>query len=320
MSTELYIGIDVAKATLQVALRPRPAACEVPRTVDNTDEAVCALARQLAALHPTLVILEATGGLERLAVTTLQAAGLAVAVLNPRQVRDFAKALGRLAKTDRIDAELLALYGERLRPPVRPLPDEQQQYLEALLSRRRQLVTMRTMELNRLSLARHPDIRQSLQAAIDHLNQQLEQIEQGLDEQIRQNPAWQQKSELVQSVPGVGVGTSRVLVAELPELGRLSGKQIAALCGVAPLVCDSGTLVGKRFCWGGRAGVRTALYMATVVATRWNPTLKAMYTRLLSRGKAKKVALVACMRKLLICLNAMVRDGKPWHQVAPAQA
>jgi transposase len=320
MSSNLYVGIDVAKATLEVAILPRPSACSLPRRVDNTDEAVCKLAAQLVSLGPVLVVMEATGGLERIAATTFQAAGLAVVVVNPRQVHDFAKSTGRLAKTDRIDADLLALYGERIRPEVRALPDEQQQHLDALLSRRRQLITMRTMEHNRLSTARHQDIRNSLEATIAHLNQQLEQLDRELDEQIRQNPAWQHKSHLLQSVPGVGVVTSRVLVAELPELGALSGKQIAALCGVAPLACDSGTLVGKRFCWGGRAGVRTALYMATVVATRWNPPLKAMYHRLLSRGKAKKVALVACMRKLLVCLNAMVRDGRAWQQGVMVEA
>jgi len=242
----------------------------------------------------------------------LAAAGLPVVVVNPRQIRDFARAAGRLAKTDTLDAQTLAHFAEVMRPPVRPLPDEQTQRLAAILTRRRQLIEMLTAENNRLASARSP-VRKRVQAHIRWLEREVTQTDDDLAQAIRESPLWREKEELLRSVPGVGRVMTMTLLANLPELGTLSGKQIAALAGVAPLNRDSGTWRGKRMVWGGRAQIRAALYMATLVATRCNPVIRAFYRRLCAAGKAKKVALMACMRKLLLILNAMLKQGTPWR-------
>jgi transposase len=303
-----FIGIDVAKAQLEFACRPSGDA----GSVANTEEGVRALLARCQALTPTLIVLEATGGYEAAAVAALAAAGLPVVVANPRQVRDFAKATGQLAKTDALDAEVLALFAERVRPAPRPLPDEAAQALDALLTRRRQLVEMLTAERNRRLVA-HPAVRRDLQQHIRYLERRLREADDDLHTAVRTSPLWRVKDDLLQSVPGVGRVVSLTLLAERPELDRLSHKEIAALVGVAPLNRDSGTLRGKRLVYGGRAPVRTVLYMAALVASRCHPVIRVFYQRLRAAGKPAKVALTACMRKLLTILNAITRDHVPWH-------
>ena len=305
--TEFFIGIDVAKAQVDLAVRPTGETWTSP-----TDEAgLTALVQRLQPLQPTLIVVEATGGWEIPLAGALATAGLPVAVVNPRQVRAFAKATGRLAKTDRLDAQVLAQFAEAVRPTPRPLPDATAQALSAVLARRRQLIEMLTAEKHRLgrALARvQPDIR----AHIAWLEKRLGRADAELATLIRTSPLWREQDDLLQSMPGVGPVLATTLLAELPELGTLTRQQLAALVGVAPLNHDSGTLRGKRRIWGGRATVRTALYMGALVASRCNPVLKAFYQRLLAAGKAKKVALVACMRKLLTILNAMLKHRRPW--------
>jgi transposase len=303
-----FIGIDVAKAQLEFAGRPSGVTGAVP----NADDGIDALVEQLQACAPTLIVLEATGGYEAAVVAALATAGLPVVVANPRQVRDFARATGQLAKTDAIDAQVLALFAERVRPTPRPLPDEAAQALDALLTRRRQLVEMLVAERNRLLVAR-PAVRRDLQQHIRYLERRLREADDDLHTAVKTSPLWRVKDDLLQSVPGVGRVVSLTLLAELPELGRLSSKEIAALVGVAPLARDSGTLRGKRLVYGGRAPVRAALYMAALVASKCNPVIRAFYLRLRATGKPAKVALTACMRKLLVILNAMARRGTPWN-------
>jgi transposase len=257
--------------------------------------------------------LEATGGYENAAVASLAAAGLPVVVVNPRQVRDFAKATGTLAKTDRVDAQILALFAERVRPVVRPIPSRQTRILDALLTRRRQLLEMITAERNRFAMSVDP-IRKDIQKHIRWLKCRVADVEKELDQTIESSPIWRIREDLLRSVPGVGPVLSRTLVADLPELGSLNRKQIAALVGVAPLSRDSGTKRGKRMVWGGRAPVRAVLYMGTLVAAKHNPVIQEFYARLLATGKPKKVALTACMRKLLVILNAMVRSNTRWNE------
>lgn len=312
--TAVNVGVDVSKARLDVHVRPSGESWSCGQTAEEHE----ALALRLAELKPACIVLEATGGLELPVVAVLAAHGLPVAVVNPRQVRDFAKALGRLAKTDRIDAQGLALFGERVQPPMRPLPDEAGAELSALVARRRQLVDMRTMEKNRLHTARGARVRRSIAGIIAALEAQLRDVDNELKSAIQASPLWREKDELLRSVPGIGPGISPMLIAELPELGQLSHKAIAALIGVAPLNRDSGTMRGKRSIWGGRAAVRSVLYMGALVASQHNPVINALYKRLLARGKPKKVALVACMRKLLVMLNAMLRDKQPWRPMATA--
>lgn len=307
-----YVGIDVAKAQLDVAVRPDGA-----QWVAANDEAgIAGLVARLGALAPALIVLEATGGRELPLVAALSASGLPVAVVNPRQVRDFAKAVGQLAKTDALDARVLARFAEVVRPAPRPLPDAEAQRLSALLARRRQLVAMLTAERQRLDTAQDP-VRARVQAHIDWLAQELADQDGALRAALQASPAWREKEDLLRGVPGVGPVLAVTLLAELPELGALGRKQIAALVGVAPLNCESGTLRGRRIAWGGRARVRTALYMAALVAARFNPTIKAFYARLLANGKAKKIALVACMHKLLLILNAILRHRAPWRVATP---
>jgi transposase len=305
---DLYVGIDVAKATLDVAIG---SGGEVVQT-ENNEAGIAKLLERLGEAPPTLVVLEATGGYESLVAGAIVSLGIAVAVVNPRQVRDFAKATGVLAKTDRIDARVLARFGEAVRPEPRPLPTEEEKELQALLSRRRQLVDMLTMEKNRQSIATTDRMKKSLKKHVDWLEEALRRANDDIDKSVRNSPAWREQEDLLRSVPGIGPVSARTMLAELPELGRLNRKKIAALVGVAPLNRDSGTLQGTRTCWGGRADVRQVLYMAAVSAVRCNPVIRRTYASLRERGKKHKVALVACMRKLLTILTAMVRDRRRW--------
>jgi transposase len=305
-----FIGIDVAKAQFAFACRPSGETGTVP----NAEEGIRELVAHCQALTPTLIVLEATGGYEAALVAALATAGLPLVVVNPRQVRDFAKATGQLAKTNALDAQVLALFAERVRPTPRPPPDEAVQALDALLTRRRQLVEMLTAERNRLLIAR-PAVRRDLQRHIRFLERRLREADDDLHIAVKASPLWRGKDDLLQSVPGVGRVVSLTLLAELPELGRLSHKEIAALVGVAPLNRDSGTLRGKRLVYGGRAPVRAALYMAALVASKCNPVIRLFYQRLRAAGKPAKVALTAGMRKLLIILNAIARSGRPWQPV-----
>lgn len=303
-----FVGIDVAKAHLAVASRQTNHTWQVP----NTPSGHQALVATLTGLAPALVVLEASGGYEAAVASVLYEAGLPVVVVNPRRVRAFAQAQGRHAKTDPIDATVLADFGRAVQPPVRPLPPQQAQHLSELTRRRRQLIQMITAEQHRLDQA-SPLMAQTIRRHITWLQKQLKTLDAALAELIRTSPLWCDQAALIASVPGVGPTTTAMLLAELPELGRLSAKQIAALVGVAPFNRDSGQKQGQRAIYGGRAPVRTTLYMATLAATRHNPVIQAFYTRLLAAGKPKKVALTACMRKLIIILNAIVRDQQPWN-------
>ena len=308
MSSQVFVGIDVAKAQLDIALRPSGERW----AVTNDDAGIAALVTRLQAIAPQLIVLEATGSYQRAAVAALAVAGLPVAVVNPRQARDFAKATGQLAKTDALDARALAHFAEAVRPMPRPLPDAQADELRALLARRRQLVTMRTAEQNRLGSAL-PRLQPDIQAHIAWLNTRLTTLDDDLDTTLRASPVWREREELLRSVPGIGPVCARTLLLDLPELGTLNRQRLAALVGVAPLNRDSGTLRGSRTTWGGRAHVRATLYMSTLVAVRYNPVLKAFYERLRAAGKAAKVALTACMRKLLTILNAMMKHHASWQ-------
>lgn len=307
-SGEAYVGIDVAKRWLDVAVRPTGERWRIA----NEATAIQELAGRLESLQPELVVLEATGGYERLALAELAAAGLPVVAVNPRQVKDFGRATGRLAKTDRLDAEVLAHFAAAVRPTPRPVPDEAAAMLTALLARRRQVVAMITAERNRRATARPPVIAQ-IDAHLAWLQRDLDGLEDDLGKVLRTSPAWREDEQLLRSVPGVGPIVAMTLLADLPELGKLGRKQVAALAGVAPLNRDSGIRRGRRVTFGGRATVRAALYMAVIVGIRHNPLLQAHYRRLLAAGKAKKVAVVACMRKLLLILNALLRYRTPWR-------
>jgi transposase len=307
-SDRVFVGIDVSKDRLDVALRPSAERWAVA----NDEPGFATVVARLQAVHPTGVVLEATGGLEIPLTGALAAAGLPVVVVNPRQVRDFAKATGKLAKTDALDAAVLAQFAEAVRPALRPLPDAATRGLSALLTRRRQLLEMRTAEKNRLGSAGRP-IHREIQAHITWLDRRLAHLDDDLARTIRESPVWREKDDLLRSAPGVGPVLARTLLASLPELGTLNRKQSAALVGVAPLNRDSGTLRGKRAVWGGRAHVRAALYMSALAATRYNPVIRAFYQRLCAAGKAKKVALTACMHKLLGILNSMVKHRTPWR-------
>lgn len=306
--TKIFVGVDVSKARLDVAVRPSGDML----TVRHDESGIAGLIMRLQAWQPTAVVLEATGDLECTVVSALAAAGLPVHVVNPRHVREFARATGRLAKTDALDAQILAQFGEVLRPAPRSLPDEATQALSADLARRRQLLEMLIAEKQRHSQAA-ARLKPGIATHIAWLTAELQRVDADLTLAIRQSPVWREQDDLLQSMPGVGPGLSRTMLAELPELGTVPSKQLAALVGIAPLNRDSGTLRGKRTIWGGRAVVRTALYMAALAATKWNPVIKAFYHQLLARGKAQKAALVACMHKLLIILNAMVKQRTPWR-------
>jgi len=305
LETSTHVGIDVSKAELEVAVG------EETWTTSNDETGIAKLLERLDQRTVKLVVLEATGGYETAAVAALAEAGQPVVVANPRQVREFARSMGKLAKTDRIDAQVLALFGERVRPEVRPLPDAETQEFTALLARRRQVIEMIVAEKNRLKMAPKP-VAKDIRKHIEWLKRSLKSVDSDLDRRIKTSPVWRAKEDLLRSVPGIGPVVSRTLIGELPELGYLNRQQIAALAGVAPLNRDSGTLRGRRMVWGGRRTVRVALYMAALTASQRNPTIRVFYQRLRARGKPPKVALTACMRKLLVITNAMVRDGVPW--------
>lgn len=304
----VFVGIDVSKARLDVALHEAPDTWAVQNEPAGIDELIA----RLVPLRPELVVLEATGGFETATVAALVSARVPVVVVNPRQVRDFARSTGQLAKTDVLDARMLALFAARVRPNVRPFVDEATQALNALVGRRRQLIEMLVAEKNRLGFAA-VSVRKSIEKHIRWLERQLADVDHDLATMIRESPIWREKDDLLQSVPGVGPNLSRTLIAELPELGRLNRKQIATLVGIAPLNRDSGTMRGKRAIWGGRAPVRVALYLSVWSAARWNPVIRDFYERLLARGKPPKVAQVACMRKLLTILNTMVQTQTRWN-------
>jgi transposase len=303
--------LDVSKAAIDAAVRP---AARPPWRVRYTEAGLAGLVETLTALAPARVVLEATGGYEARVAAALAAAGLPVAIVNPRQVRDFAKAVGTLAKTDRLDATVLAHFAEAVQPPVRPLPDDAQADLTALMARRQQLVEMLTAERNRRHRAR-PTLYASLDAHIAWLEGQLGDTDRDLQHRVQASPLWRLHDHLLQSVPGIGPTTAQRLLSDLPELGTLSPQRISKLVGVAPLNRDSGMRVGRRQVWGGRTAVRSALYMATLTATRCNPVIRAFYKRLRAAGKPRKVAHIAAMHKLLIILNAMIRQQRAWQPI-----
>jgi len=315
MAGGLCIGIDVSKAALEVAMG---SAGEV-RAFANEDRAIGELAAELVALEPGLVVMEASGGYERLAAALLWEAGLPVVIANPRQIRQFGQGMGQQAKTDWLDARMIARWAEHRRPAVRALPDAQGRELREILIRRRQLSEMLVAERNRLGQVLSKPIRKELTASIGSLQRRLKQLDDELEQRIKKSDLWQRTRELIQSVPGVGKLTSFMLIAELPELGQSDRRHLASLVGVAPFARDSGQLRGKRMIGGGRGAVRSALYMAALTASRYNPVLRPFYQRLLARGTAKKAALVAVIRKLLGILNAIVRDRTPWRPPCPVK-
>ena len=308
MHENVFVGIDVSKTQLDVHLRPSGEVW----TEENTSQGWIRIVQRFAQLRPTLIVMEATGGLEQPLAALLTSESLSVAIANPRQVRDFARSTGRLAKTDRLDAEAISHFAEVIRPQPRPLPDEPTQQLNALVTRRRQIVERIVAEENRCPNAT-PIVRDRIRSHVKWLRQELKALDDDLDQTLRQSPVWREKRETLCSAPGVGPVVSSTLLAELPELGTLNGKEISALVGVAPFNAESGTWRGRRVIWGGRKASRSALYMATLVATRFNPVIRDFYQRLLERGKPKKVALTACMRKFLVILNAMVKSGTHWN-------
>ncbi len=314
MSKGAYVGVDVCKERLDVGVWPSG------ETFGESNDAqdIVRLAKALAKAKPKIVVLESTGRLEIPLALELGERGVPYRIVNPRQVRDFARAMGLLAKTDRIDALVLARWAESARIEPKPLPDAEHRELRALVMRRLQLIESKVAEENRLGGEVVPKVRKSVKDSIKWLKHQIKMLDEELDRTIKGSPTFSKQSELIQSVPGVGSNTANMIQACLPELGTLNRRGIAALVGVAPLNRDSGKSRGRRFCWGGRAEVRAALYMAALVASRYNPVIKAIYLRLRAKGKKAKVVLVACMRKLLVILNAMVRDQAPWRQTSPA--
>lgn len=311
-SAERFVGIDIAKADFVVACRPDHGAWSAL----NDEPGIAATVLRLQQLGPILIVLESTGGYEKALADALTAMSLPVVVVNPRQVRDFGKATGQLAKTDRLDAQLLALFAERVRPTPRPRSSAARQRMAALVARRRQLRDMRTAEMNRLQHAA-PPIRTEIRSHLRWLTRRMTAVDRDLREAVLSDEHCRQHEQLLRSMPGIGPVVSHTLLADLPELGQLNRRQVAALAGVAPLAYDSGQVRGKRLVWGGRASVRATLYMAALVATRYNVTIRAFYRRLVASGKPKKLALVACMRKLLTMLNAMVRTNTPWEIRTP---
>ena len=301
-----FVGIDVSKEYVDVAVLPSGETWTVPRNEPQIKE----LAQKLGEYKVESVVLEATGGYENLVVAILSAAGLPVVVVNPRQVRDFAKAKGQLAKTDTIDAGVLALFASAIRPEIRPLKGQELEALEELMARRSQLVSMLTMEKNRLQQATTKAIQRDIQTHINWLQKRVRDVDRDLGDMIKTTPIWREKDQLLRNVLGVGPILSRALIAGMPELGTLNRRQVAALVGVAPFNRDSGKLRGRRTCWGGRASIRSVLYMATLSSVRYNPPIRAFYQRLVAAGKPKKVALTACMRKLIIFLNSTLKASR----------
>jgi transposase len=306
---EQFIGIDVAKDRLDVHLRPSGETF----TVARDGEGLAILIERLRTIAPSLVVMEATGGYESVVASAVAAAQLPLAVVNPRHIRNFARATGKLAKTDRIDAAVIAHFAEAVRPPPRPIADAEAQALGELVARRRQVIEMTVAESNRRLLATQRRVLKAIDRHLKLLQAELSELERDIDDKIRLSPAWQADADLLVSVPGIGKATLRTLIAELPELGHLSRRKIAALVGVAPMNRDSGTLRGRRTIAGGRSTVRSALYMAALPASRANPIIAAYYKKLRAAGKTGKQALIACTRKLLVILNAILRDRKPWQ-------
>lgn len=310
-SEEVFVGIDVSRDTLKVGVLPTGTCMDFP----NNEDGLSSMVDSIEKLSPALVVLEATGGLETAAVAMLADKGLPVVVINPRQVRDFAKATGKLAKTDMIDALMIARFGEAVRPEKRPLKDQEAQELAALVTRRRQIIGMITVEKNRLGSAPRW-IRNDIQANIAWLEKCLKKIDKDLGNLLKKSPLWREKDALLRSVPGVGPVLSMTLLSGLPELGTLNRKEIAALVGVAPLNRDSGLFRGRRMIWGGRAAIRSVLYMSAVSAIRCNPVIRSFSERLRKAGKPCKVVITACMRKLLVILNAMMKNRTAWSPMA----
>ncbi len=305
----IVVGIDVSKDRLDVAVRPTGEVFVVARDAEGLDSLIA----RLLPLAPAAIAVEATGGYETVVAASLAAAGLAVVVVNPAQIRAFAQALGRRAKTDPIDAGVIAHFVEATKPAIRPLPDEETRLLADLVARRRQIVAMIGAERQRQKRLPNKRLQKSIARLLAALQKELSSVESDIDETVRGSPAWRAKEDLLASVPGIGKVIARTLIAELPELGSLDRRRLAALVGVAPINRDSGRMRGHRAIAGGRTAVRNVLYMATLTAIRWNPVLKAHYQRLIERGRPKKVALVACMRRLLGILHAILRDQSPWR-------
>lgn len=310
-STPIYVGIDVSADQLAVHIIPDETAFQVATDPKSLD----ALAERLAAISPQTILFESTGGVERTAVATLIQHRLPVVVINPRQVRNFARATGLLAKNDRIDARVLACFAQAVKPDIRKMKDAEHQHLSELLTRRQQLINMRTAETNRSRRVVSDTVKNSCQEHIAWLEKRMHDLDEQLDELIQSSPTWRARDNLLRSVPGVGDNLSRTLLAALPELGKLNRRQIASLAGVAPFCRDSGKMKGRRSIWGGRAPVRKALYMATIAATRCNPVIRGFYLRLKDAGKPSKVALVAAMRKLLTILNVMMKNNATWNHI-----
>ena len=313
---KIAVGIDISKDFLEVAILPRGESFRLRYDRSGLQK----LVKRMTDVSPQRIVLEATGGYEHRVAAVLADESLPVCVINPRQGREFARATGELAKTDRVDARILAGFGLKLRPALRPLPDRDARHMREILDRRRQIIQMVIAEKNRLRLVTAKPAVRSIKSVIRSLERQLERIEEDLDREMTNHPEWKADVDLLTTTPGVGKVTARNLTILLPELGSLGGREISKLVGVAPLSRDSGTMSKTRHIWGGRSQVRTLLYMPTLVATQRNPVIAAMYQRLLERGKPKKVALVACMRKLLISLNAMARDRSPWTPELAAPA
>ena len=314
MNNGVFVGVDVSKGTLDVLVRPTGEYFQESNDADG----IARLRQRLLELRPTLVVMEATGGYERELSIALVLGGMPVAVVNPRQVRDFAKSMNRFGKTDRVDAGVIAMFGEKLNPEARGVPEKEVRELDALVTRRQQLIDMRTAEKNRAGVApasQKPRIKDHIR----YLDAQIDAVEVELERAIQESRVWQARNELLTSVPAIGPVTASTLIARVPELGRLTSKEIAALIGVAPFAVDSGKYKGQRKIWGGRADVRSTLYMATISAIRCNPVIRAHYNQLKGRGKLSKVAIVACMRKLLIIVNAMVRTNQAWSLTPAAQ-
>jgi transposase len=305
---EIFVGIDVSKAGLDVAVHERKEVLHI----SNDEAGIADLVKKLKKLKPIIIVLEPSGGFEMLVVAELSRAGLPVAVVNAKRVLDFAKATGRIAKTDKLDAKVLAHFAAAIRPELRSLRTEEEEQLTALLTRRRQVLEMLTVEKNRLVTVR-AKMKADIEAHIHWLSNDLKELDQGIEDFVKGSPVWKEKDFLLQSVPGVGPVTSATMLGMLPELGLLNRQEIAALVGVAPLNKDSGPKQGKRRIFGGRGDVRSMLYMAALSAKKHNPFIRTFYERLLRHGKEKKVALTACMRKLLVILNAMVRTNQPWR-------
>jgi transposase len=307
-TVEIFVGIDISKAWLDVAVHEGEEAFRA----NNTDEGIASLVKRLKKLKPTLIVLEPTGGFEKLVMAELTHASLPAVVVNAKRVRDFARATGRFAKTDELDAKVLAHFAAAVRPPVRDLRSEEEEQLTALLTRRKQVLDMLTMEKNRLGTVR-AKMRSAIEAHIQWLSKSLKDLDKEIEDFVESTSLWKEKDTLLQSVPGVGPVTSATMLGMLPELGLLNRQEIAALVGVAPVNRDSGKKQGRRRVYGGRADVRSVLYMAALVAKKFNPVIRKFYERLIQHGKEKKVALTACMRKLLVILNAMMHSNQPWR-------